>query len=74
MNAYDPKMLVEKMKNEGLDIAEDAAGKVFMSVMSWMKESAVASENKIDDMIVGLMPPVEAYVMEQIDKIDGEVG
>jgi len=42
--------------------------------MAWLKESAALSANKVDDMLAPMLAPVEAYVLEQVDKIDGEVG
>ena len=72
--AYDLKDLLAKLKDSGLDLAEDAAGDVLRCVFSWVKESAILSENKMDDMIVPLMLPVEAYIMSLVDKIDGKEG
>ena len=72
--AYDPKELLAKLKDHGLDLAEDAAGKVLDSTFAWLKESAALSENKMDDMVAPLLLPLEGYVKTQIDKIDGEVG
>lgn len=70
---YDLKELASDLKNEGLDLAEDGARKAVKAVFGWVKASAKASANKYDDMAVALLAPLEAYVMEQIDKIDGEV-
>ena len=72
--AYDTKVLVSKLKDAGLDVAEDAAADVFKAVMGWLKESAPLSATPIDDLVVGIATPMEGYVMAQIDKIDGEVG
>ncbi len=72
--AYDLKLYLEKLKAEGLDLAEDAAAKVLKCTFSWLRESAEKSDNKIDDMVAPLLVPVEKYVLTQIDKIDGEAG
>ena len=70
--AYDIKELGDKLKDEGLDVLEDVSVVILKSVMSWIKESAELSEGKFDDMLVGVLPMIEGYVLEQIDKIDGE--
>jgi len=72
--AYQLTDLAEKLKAEGLDVAEDVAGKVLKCTMAWLKESAALSENKMDDMVAPLLVPIENYILTQIDKIDGEVG
>jgi len=72
--AYDLKVLGAKLKAEGLELAEDGAGKALKCVMSWLKESAALSPNQMDDLVAPLLVPVETYVMGQVDKIDGKVG
>lgn len=74
MKAYDLKVLIEKLKSRGLDVTEETAKGVFEDTFSWVEESAKISENKIDDMIVGMAGPAKSYVMEMLDKIDGKVG
>lgn len=71
---YSGKVLVEKLKESGLDVAEDAAKVVVDSVLDWVKESAQKSENKVDDVIANLIDPIKPYIDEQLDKIDGEKG
>ena len=73
MKAWDLKELVEELKSRGLDLAEDAAVQVYEAVDAWVIKSASASENKMDDMLLAVMPIAKGYVMEQIDKIDGKV-
>ena len=72
--AYDIGMLVDKLKANGLDLAEDAAKVAVESIFDWVAESATASENKIDDVIAPLLPILKPHIMEMIDKIDGEEG
>lgn len=72
--AYDVKDLGEKLKAEGLELAEDAAGKVYKALIAWFKESAALSKNPFDDMVVGFIPQIDAVVLPQIDKIDGTPG
>jgi len=72
--AYDLKDLGKKLKDEGLELAEDAAAKVVKCTLAWLKESAALSPNKMDDLVAPLLTPLEAYVLEQVDKIDGQPG
>jgi hypothetical protein len=71
--AYDFKELAKKLEAEGLVIAEDAAKKVIGHLFDWLEESAVASENKYDDLLVVVFPKVKAYALEQADKINKDV-
>ncbi len=70
--AYDPKDLLKKLEDEGLDIAEDAAKLIFEKTMEWVRESADISDGIVDDLIVKLIPSVEKWVLDKIDEIDGE--
>ena len=72
--AYDVKDLVEKLKDAGLEVAEEAAKAVVESVLDWVQESAALSPNKWDDLIAGFIPAAKPAIMEALDKIDGEVG
>lgn len=77
-NAYDLKALGQKLQDQGLpivlDAAESAAGKVYVAVKEWLKESAALSSNKIDDVVVPFLDYVDPLVLPQIDKINGKVG
>lgn len=72
--AYEAKKLVEKLKGKGLDIAEDAAKVVVEETLSWVVESAVESENKVDDLLVAIVPVIKPHIMNKLDKIDGKEG
>lgn len=72
--AYDLKELGKKLKDNGLEVAEDAAGVVLDSVIDFLVESAAKSENKIDDIVSPILLAVKPYVKEQIDRIDGKEG
>ena len=71
---FDPKDLVAKLKDKGLDLAEEAAKLVAESVLDWVTESVVATENKFDDLLIAVVPIVKQEVLKYIDKIDGQVG
>jgi hypothetical protein len=72
--AFDLKDLVGKLKDGGLDVAEEGAKHVVESVLNWVGESVVLTPNKVDDFALVVIPAVKPYVMAQLDKIDGEVG
>ena len=73
-NAYDLKVLVDRLKENGLDLAEDAAKEIVEVVIQFIIDSAQGSDNKVDDILVGLLLSAKPWVMEQIDKIDNEIG
>lgn len=64
--------LVDKLKDNGLDVAEDAAVVVVNTVFDWAAEEAVKSENKYDDLLLAVLPVVKSQVLGLVDKIDGE--
>lgn len=72
--AYDVKELAKKLKDKGLDVAEDMAGHVYLAVKEWAKESAAVSENKIDDIVANFYDQLDPIILPQIDKIDGKIG
>jgi hypothetical protein len=72
--AYDLKALAEKMKSKGLDLAEEGAKIAVVSMLEWLEESAVKSENKYDDLSLAVLPLIKPAILKEIDKIDGQVG
>ena len=72
--AYDFAVLVAKLKDRGLDIAEDMAKVVVEEMAQWVIESAAISENKIDDVAALGMPQLKALALGLADKIDGKIG
>lgn len=76
--AYDIKELGKKLEAAGFPILkgalEESAGKVYVAVKEWAKESAVISENKVDDFAAPFYDQLDKIVLPQIDKIDGQVG
>lgn len=72
--AYDVKDLVARLKDKGMDVAEDVAKVALVEVLEWFKESAQLSNNSYDDLLIAVMPMLKAEMLKQIDKIDGEEG
>jgi len=71
--AYDVKELVEILKVNGLDLAEEAAELAVKSVLEWVEKSADLSENKYDDLLKAVIPMVKPMLLKGLDKIDGKV-
>ena len=69
----DAKKLVEKLKEEGLDIAEDVAVKIVKISFDWVEEE-IANDGKLDwkDMLLPLFGTIKKFLFGLIDKIDGE--
>ncbi len=70
----DFNKLVDRLKGKGLDIAEEAAKLVVVETFAWLEEEVIASENKIDDVLIALFPLVQKLVLDQVDRIDGKEG
>jgi hypothetical protein len=68
--AYDLKVLVEKLKGHGLEIAEATAKAVTLSIFDWLDESASISPTPYDDMLKVLYPIVKGKLLEVEDKIN----
>lgn len=68
--AYDVKILLEKLKEQGLEIAEESAKILINGTFDWLEESAVLSENPYDDMAKVVYPKVRDFAIESADKIN----
>ncbi len=66
------EVLIEELKKNGLDIAEDAAISAVKAVFKALPPFLIATDNKVDDLLISVLPVVEPFVLEQLDKIDGE--
>ncbi len=74
MAAYDVKVLGEKLKARGLDVAEDALKGLVEDVFGWVEESVKESATPYDDIALGILPVIKAETLKRIDGIDGQVG
>lgn len=76
--AYDLKALGEyiaaEAKKEGIPMAEEVLEKLgkaaYVGAKQWAKDSAVASETKLDDWIAPFYDNMDGFVNPQIEKID----
>lgn len=71
---YDVKKLGARLKAKGLVVVEDGAEVFVEEVFDWATEEALASDNKVDDILAVILPAVKPFIMGQVDKIDGEEG
>lgn len=69
--AYDVTALIEKCREKGGPDAEKLAKANIGALLEWLEESAVLSENKIDDVAVPMatatLKPIINKVLDQID-------
>ena len=72
--AVDVKVLAEKLKGRGLDVAEEAAKVLVEEVLDWCSASVVLTENKFDDMAVAFIPQLKEAALKVVDQVDGQVG
>lgn len=72
--AYDIKVLGEKLKAAGLPVIEKSAEIVLEKVIEWVKESAALSKTPYDDMAMVILPLIEEKIKKEIDKIDKIAG
>lgn len=75
--AFDLKVLGEKLKAKGLDLAEEALKVIAVEGIAWIEESAaikVAEGQPVFSILVPVLEAVKPAVLEAIDKVDGKVG
>lgn len=70
----DKQALLDLAKAKGLDIAEDALGKLLEAAFEIAEEMVKKSENKYDDLLLVVLPQIKPYLLEAIDKLDGQQG
>lgn len=73
--AYKLSGLVKKLKEKGLDVAEEVAKEVYMAVDEWaLEEAAKAEHGLVDGVVTVAVPQIRPLVLGQIDKIGGKEG
>jgi hypothetical protein len=68
--AYDIKEFVKLVKDEGLELTEEAAKVLNKVTFKWLKLSAEISKTPLDNVLVPFYPLVEAKIEEAADKIN----
>ena len=69
-NAYQFSGLTDKLKEQGVEVAEEAAKVIIKSVFAWLDESAELSATKYDDILRPFYPKIEEYVLALAEKIN----
>ena len=70
--AYDLKLLVEKLKEGGIELLEEEAKVLIKATFAWLTESAVISKTPYDNMAAIVYPQVEGLILDQAEKINPE--
>ena len=70
--AYDVKLLLESLKGEGLEVAEESAKILVNGIFKWLEESADLSETPYDDMAKVIYPQLKKLAMDKIEDINPE--
>lgn len=65
--------LKDKLKEKGLDFAEEQVKSIVEGVFDFIEFTVKESENKYDDAVVAFLPLLKNLLLEQVDKIDGEI-
>ena len=65
------QLLLAELKKEGLNIAENAAEGAVKAVFRAVAKFAAESENKVDDVLIAILPVIEPHVLKMLDGIDG---
>jgi hypothetical protein len=65
-------ILVEELKKEGLEVAEETAKAAVKAVFRSLPKFVAATENKYDDMLLPVLAIIEPKVLEMLDEINKE--
>jgi len=68
------KQFVKDLKEEGLEVAEDVAVKIFLKSNEMIKRIVLKTENKLDDLYLVIEGNVKEVALDLIDKIDRKEG
>lgn len=72
---FDKAVLVEKLKAQGLPVAEEAVEAIVDAVLGWTEESLIIHPNVLVKAIgVPAVQMLKPIIKEQVDKIDGQPG
>lgn len=72
--AFDLKVLGEKLKAKGLDVAEELLAVLAGETLDWAAESCAIHPNAFVKFGAPVVAAVKPIVMKEIDKLDGQVG
>jgi len=64
------KRLVSKLKDAGKEIGEEAAKDLVEIFFETAREEIIESENKYDDMLLGVLPMIEKQLLAEAEDIN----
>ena len=64
----------QKLKQEGLKYSETLTAESVDCIFNLLEIIIKDSENKIDDMLLSVLEPLKAIILQYVDKIDGVQG
>lgn len=70
--AYDTKALLEILKGQGLEVAEESAKIIINSLFIWIEDSAKLSETPYDDMALVILPQLKTLALSKAEDINPE--
>lgn len=74
VGSVDFTAIVERLKKKGLNVTEDAVKAVVHELFVEASSALQKAFPFLAPLLLPLLPPAEAAVMKEVDKIDGEVG
>lgn len=73
MTELNPRaILVRELKKAGLNVGEEAAKQLLKAVFAAIPKFVLATENKVDDTLIAILPVIEPYILSLLDSIDKE--
>lgn len=71
---FDIADLGKKLKEKGLDVAEEALKILATETLEWTQESCLIHPNALVKLGAPVVAAVKPFVLSEIDKIDGQPG
>jgi hypothetical protein len=68
--AYDLQGLLNELKGQGLEMAEESAKIMVLSVFNWIEASAKLSPNPYDDFFMMARPQLMQVIGPALEKIN----
>lgn len=68
--AYDLKVLVDKLKARGLELTEETAKGAIVDVCDWLEQSAKVSKTPWDDVALVVLPQAKVMALGAAEKIN----
>jgi hypothetical protein len=68
--AYDFKALMDELKAQGIEVAEEVVKAITISALNWLDKSAQMSPNMYDDVLRAVYPIIKEKLLALEDKIN----